>query len=109
MFNPAEFQGDFQFTFGSTSWSSSQLQKLVGANPNRVILYIRLFGANGWDLQMGQALNITPQVWHYASNVTVSFTWVTDGPLPSQEWWALPETPLAAAQASWCEVRYSPE
>lgn len=108
MFNPADVQGEFQFKQGSLTWSNTTPQRIVGANPNRVILYVRVFGANAWDAWLGQFLGITPATWHFASNASFSWTWIDDGVLPSQEWWLAPETPLSAAQASWCEVIFIP-
>lgn len=108
MYDPSIYQADFRLAQGQANWSSSVMQKIVSANPNRVAIYIRFVGANGWDLAIGGFLNTNPPVWRYGANETVSFTWIYDGILPSQEWWAQPETPLASAQASWCELQFWP-
>jgi hypothetical protein len=95
MFNPADIQGDFRIVQNNYAFNVQAQQRIATANPNRVILYVSAYGAQGWQFWLGSGLQLAPAPWSLSGNTQIKWTWQYDAILPTQEFWAEPIPPLA--------------
>lgn len=95
MFNPADIQGDFRIVQTSIPFNVQQQERIATANPNRVILYVSVYGAQGWKIWLGTNLQASPPPWSLSTATNIQWTWQFDAIVPTLEFWAEPVPPLA--------------
>lgn len=108
MFNLIEVIPYFRTRTSAVPLTGGQPTKLCAADPTRAIVYFNGHGYNNCWLSNPPILYTNWGPFVLGVDNTVGFTWLTDGPMPTLEWWAVPTAPFSTPTVLVTEVLWQP-
>lgn len=108
MFDISQYQGDFRTVVTSTQVNYGAFVQLVKPNPNRAVLYFgNAYGYALW-LNLSGSIYTNPPSLVVPANTSMGLTWITDGVMPTLEWWGMFPPGASAANVTTTEVIWMP-
>ena len=109
MYDPSWAVPYFRTVPGSYTFTNTNPVPIVGANNNRVALYLSGGSAQSWNIYLSDDTQRDPPIWTLPANNTMAFVWVYDGALCTYSFSVAPVAPIGNGLFSWLELIYIPE